>query len=156
MTTLIDTIRLLENLNEREFRELILLPLFSSLGYENIRIMHGPDELGKDIVFRTVDPLRGELQYACVVKSQKLTCSVSSNRSLREVLYQSQQAFKHPLVNHTDGMPVLIDHIFIANSNEITQTAIKSIQCELSAYGCLLYTSPSPRDATLSRMPSSA
>ena len=24
------------------------------------------------------------------------------------------------------------------------------------AYGCLLYTSPSPRDATLSRMPSSA
>ena len=23
-------------------------------------------------------------------------------------------------------------------------------------YGCLLYTSPSPRDATLSRMPSSA
>ena len=26
----------------------------------------------------------------------------------------------------------------------------------LSTYGCLLYTSPSPRDATLSRMPSSA
>ena len=26
----------------------------------------------------------------------------------------------------------------------------------LQAYGCLLYTSPSPRDATLSRMPSSA
>ena len=25
-----------------------------------------------------------------------------------------------------------------------------------SDYGCLLYTSPSPRDATLSRMPSSA
>ena len=25
-----------------------------------------------------------------------------------------------------------------------------------SEYGCLLYTSPSPRDATLSRMPSSA
>ena len=25
-----------------------------------------------------------------------------------------------------------------------------------SVYGCLLYTSPSPRDATLSRMPSSA
>ena len=25
-----------------------------------------------------------------------------------------------------------------------------------SAYSCLLYTSPSPRDATLSRMPSSA
>ena len=27
---------------------------------------------------------------------------------------------------------------------------------ESGRYGCLLYTSPSPRDATLSRMPSSA
>ena len=28
--------------------------------------------------------------------------------------------------------------------------------CSQSIYSCLLYTSPSPRDATLSRMPSSA
>ena len=28
--------------------------------------------------------------------------------------------------------------------------------CALKLLGCLLYTSPSPRDATLSRMPSSA
>ena len=36
--------------------------------------------------------------------------------------------------------------------------AILAIDGELNvgAYGCLLYTSPSPRDATLSRMPSSA
>ena len=27
---------------------------------------------------------------------------------------------------------------------------------DAEGYGCLLYTSPSPRDATLSRMPSSA
>ena len=27
---------------------------------------------------------------------------------------------------------------------------------DVSIYACLLYTSPSPRDATLSRMPSSA
>ena len=30
------------------------------------------------------------------------------------------------------------------------------VQLETGAYTCLLYTSPSPRDATLSRMPSSA
>ena len=38
--------------------------------------------------------------------------------------------------------------------------AIKNIDLDLLKYeysqGCLLYTSPSPRDATLSRMPSSA
>ena len=34
--------------------------------------------------------------------------------------------------------------------------AIKSYSPELIVLPCLLYTSPSPRDATLSRMPSSA
>ena len=33
---------------------------------------------------------------------------------------------------------------------------IQSRMTKSSAYSCLLYTSPSPRDATLSRMPSSA
>ena len=30
------------------------------------------------------------------------------------------------------------------------------VKIEIGAYGCLLYTSPSPRDGLLSRMPSSA
>ena len=36
------------------------------------------------------------------------------------------------------------------------KTAITYSQHSGSLWGCLLYTSPSPRDATLSRMPSSA
>ena len=37
-----------------------------------------------------------------------------------------------------------------------TRELAKQIADNLEAYTCLLYTSPSPRDATLSRMPSSA
>ena len=33
---------------------------------------------------------------------------------------------------------------------------IEAVQAEDGVFSCLLYTSPSPRDATLSRMPSSA
>ena len=33
---------------------------------------------------------------------------------------------------------------------------LQAIEDEGDSYDCLLYTSPSPRDATLSRMPSSA
>ena len=38
------------------------------------------------------------------------------------------------------------------------ETSIKSVKLikEIDGFTCLLYTSPSPRDATLSRMPSSA
>ena len=41
-----------------------------------------------------------------------------------------------------------------------TLTSASGVAVDVSSYGacitCLLYTSPSPRDATLSRMPSSA
>ena len=39
---------------------------------------------------------------------------------------------------------------------EATEDALKLIEEIKKDYGCLLYTSPSPRDAQLSRMPSSA
>ena len=41
----------------------------------------------------------------------------------------------------------------IINKNKRPQNSLKEV---LSSNTCLLYTSPSPRDATLSRMPSSA
>ena len=40
--------------------------------------------------------------------------------------------------------------------NPTYTTDLTQIICEGEVYTCLLYTSPSPRDATLSRMPSSA
>ena len=46
------------------------------------------------------------------------------------------------------------DFIITAETNNKTIMGIAHLQ--LPIYGCLLYTSPSPRDATLSRMPSSA
>ena len=41
-------------------------------------------------------------------------------------------------------------------SNDDNNACIDSLMDALDSYICLLYTSPSPRDATLSRMPSSA
>ena len=38
----------------------------------------------------------------------------------------------------------------------IRETVSAFIEKEINPHTCLLYTSPSPRDATLSRMPSSA
>ena len=39
---------------------------------------------------------------------------------------------------------------------EVYDAIKRSLETNNQADGCLLYTSPSPRDATLSRMPSSA
>ena len=53
----------------------------------------------------------------------------------------------------SEDISVLIDPI--ANVISIDTNSISDFYA-ISPYDCLLYTSPSPRDATLSRMPSSA
>ena len=45
---------------------------------------------------------------------------------------------------------IQVEHITIASENELKESSKDGYKT------CLLYTSPSPRDATLSRMPSSA
>ena len=42
------------------------------------------------------------------------------------------------------------------DDNEKVKEIVENTLKEIELRGCLLYTSPSPRDATLSRMPSSA
>ena len=57
------------------------------------------------------------------------------------------------------GIPYVTSSVY----NEVTSTAAIQVSfpyvtqwISVQSVGCLLYTSPSPRDATLSRMPSSA
>ena len=59
------------------------------------------------------------------------------------------------------GLCYCTDCQVLGGSSHWTSYAIaipdfRLIEGELASYTCLLYTSPSPRDATLSRMPSSA
>ena len=49
---------------------------------------------------------------------------------------------------------LLLDYLGLAKTGRETRTLVEIFR--ESFPGCLLYTSPSPRDATLSRMPSSA
>ena len=55
-------------------------------------------------------------------------------------------------VGHCVGLLVVFLAV-LAASEEIDRASVRGVEKHM---GCLLYTSPSPRDATLSRMPSSA
>ena len=71
---------------------------------------------------------------------------------------------EHPVTEVVTGIDIIKEQIWIAFTGEtaLEQSDINprghAIECRINAEdaSCLLYTSPSPRDATLSRMPSSA
>ena len=52
--------------------------------------------------------------------------------------------------------PKQTPNVEFIEQSKLSELACGNRECEIMAYTCLLYTSPSPRDATLSRMPSSA
>ena len=54
------------------------------------------------------------------------------------------------------GSAVTIPYYFSPQSLLASETRSKNDRMPIGLIGCLLYTSPSPRDGLLSRMPSSA
>ena len=62
--------------------------------------------------------------------------------------------FKKNKVDHIDGFGKIVDATTVDVDGKKLKT--KNIVIATGSEVCLLYTSPSPRDATLSRMPSSA
>ena len=70
---------------------------------------------------------------------------------LKEKNLRTRRLFR----NNGRSLVIAMDHARVFD----TVTGLKNIAEVVKAVragGCLLYTSPSPRDATLSRMPSSA
>ena len=57
------------------------------------------------------------------------------------------------LMGILDGVPEAMNHPF---SIRLCGDSVKTVLIFLLSYACLLYTSPSPRDLSTSRMPSSA
>jgi hypothetical protein len=96
----------------------------------NIRHLHGPNELGKDIVF----DLRGAFDQvdtvACVVKNEKITGSASSNSGARTVYNQAEQALSIPFPD-TKGIDQRASQVFVICPFECSVNAIESIQDKL-------------------------
>ena len=72
-------------------------------------------------------------------------------------LFVSCSDFQHPDYERNLEITKQWFDVFVTEDLDATMDFYAgNVEYQSAFYGCLLYTSPSPRDATLSRMPSSA
>ena len=79
-----------------------------------------------------------------------------SPKQVREIKDLYKNVYKQEVVEETGDFDDLFEsEEFQSLSDELKENIVKKMQDSM-AKSCLLYTSPSPRDLSTSRMPSSA
>jgi hypothetical protein len=99
-------------------------------GMTGVQITHGTQEYGKDIVFRSTGPMGERTTCACVVKNSKLTGSVSKRSSVREVLFQIEQACDTPFLSDA-GDEERVSCVYVMTPYPIGQETIRAIAGKL-------------------------
>lgn len=84
--------KMLGNLREDEFRDLVIRPLYQRLGMRHCRETCGPDEEGKDCLFLTNDPLGDPMLIAVQTKAGPLGLGAKPSANLETALTQLRTA----------------------------------------------------------------
>ena len=95
------------------------------------------------------------LAYSAIAKAQSLTYCIDPNWAPYEYIEAEQhKGISAYYLKRISELTNLQLTFLKTDSWQESLSAIENGHCDITP--CLLYTSPSPRDATLSRMPSSA
>lgn len=109
----------------------VLADLFGKAGAKGVRITHGQNERGKDIIFYMAGGLSKDVLYACVVKNDRITGQAQSNAGAQTVLNQALLALNEPYTNKVTGLQERVHTVYIISPHESTPDAIESIKTQL-------------------------
>ena len=109
-----------------------LATLLRKMGNNNVQILHGTQEYGKDLIFYSTDGVGNPMLNACVVKNDKIAGAVDDNRSARTVFHQVEQALDTPFINSA-GQDQPVSRVFVVSPFECSQPTMRSIQGKLKA-----------------------
>ena len=118
---------ILNNLNEKEFRQDLIIPLLSKMGYLAPIEYHGTYERGKDIICFEYDRLNEQRFLSVVAKTGNLTGNASSNAGLMTVVSQVQQAFDNPYEDLYNMRQVFINEVWVMTTGKIVSGAQDSV-----------------------------
>jgi hypothetical protein len=113
-----------------------LAELFRRMGRERVRVTHGVQEHGRDIVFYGPGGL-GTALYACVVKNDRITGEAGSTKSVRTVIDQAKEAFQYPYLNPDNGQQEQVRQVYVLSPYDCSPTAQESISAQLKSFGAI-------------------
>ncbi len=116
--------------DEARLRE-ILRDLLIRTGAKSVRITHGTNERGKDLVFYKSGGLSRDVLYACVVKNERITGRADSRSGAQTVLNQAIQAISEPYADPVTGKEEKVHTVYIMSPFEGTSEATESIKSQL-------------------------
>ncbi|HEX3526723.1 MAG TPA: hypothetical protein VH988_06625 [Thermoanaerobaculia bacterium] len=117
-------------LNEAEFRDQILIPLFKAMGYQDVRSHHGgPLEQGKDLVMWRVDEFGTRRNYAVVAKAERIGGSASTLAGT--ALTQILQALGSTFLDEVTREEHRVHEVLLVNSQDISTEALQSFKSTL-------------------------
>jgi hypothetical protein len=109
----------------------VLADLFGRAGAKGVRITHGRNEHGKDIIFYTPGGLSRDVLYACVVKNDRITGQAHSTAGSQTILNQALQALAEPYTDKAAGRQDRVHTVYIISPYECTADAIEGIRSQL-------------------------
>jgi energy-coupling factor transporter ATP-binding protein EcfA2 len=90
--------KFLASFSEDEFRDKVVRRLFKALGFEDGRDLCGPEEHGKDAIFRERDRFGVEGFVAVQTKVGSITLASDPAKNLHQIIAQVRTALDHPYV----------------------------------------------------------
>lgn len=118
----------LSMMKEDKLQKEVLIPLFGSMGYQDVHLYQGSSELGKDIVMWKPGDLGERVNYAVVVKAKKVSGKAAGPSSAAEVRFQIEQAFANPWSDPKTTETRRVERCFVVCSKLIQNEAITAIR----------------------------
>ena len=126
-----EKIKRLSRMSEQDFRDVVVRPLFLTLGYHDGRELHGADEEGKDLLFVEEDRLR-EKRIVCVqTKKGKITMAAKQSENIQNIVTQLRVALNTRVSRIESKQQYYPDEVILCASGIINVKAQRHIASEL-------------------------
>jgi hypothetical protein len=99
----------------------ILLPLFRSMGFMDVKYNHSKREFGKDVTFSEIDKFGVRRNYGVQAKAGDLSGKAGSD--IDKIIAQIDDAFEMPYIDTTSREKRFISDLIIAISGRFTNNA---------------------------------